>query len=224
MTSFFHFREADERAQNESQVLEISQIALELIITERKKFGAVLRMMLTQQTSLHELLLEGRFDGGEFLSCFVLLHRILAALLGERIFLAFGQLELLAVLLTSQRKQVVVFVELFEGCCIDGDDAVLHQGLGTNQLVVRGVVNNIEDASLACGSLRSPSEVAGFQAESTKLAVSTTGSHKVDALASDLKQICKCLRLEICNRVWNSACSRNQFCDESHLCVGCRAA
>ena len=45
------------------------------------------------------------------------------------------------------------FVELFEGSCIDGDDAVLYQGLGTDQLVVRGVVNNVKDASLAGSSL-----------------------------------------------------------------------
>lgn len=143
--------------------------------------------MLTQQTSLQELFLESWLDLGELLSGLVLLECILSALLGDRIFLAFSQLRCLAVLLATQRQQVVSFVELFEGRSIDGDDAVLHQSLGTDQLIVGGVVNNVENASLASGSLRSPCEVAGFQTESTELAISTASSYKVDALWSNLE-------------------------------------
>lgn len=141
---------------------------------------------LTQQTSLHELLLECRLNGGELLSGFVLLERLLSALLGQRVFFAFSEYYGL-VLLAAQRQQVVGLVVLFEGGGIDGDDAVLHQCLGTDQFIVRGVVDNVENTSLACGCLRSPGKVSGFQTESTELAVSSTSSHKVDALASDLK-------------------------------------
>lgn len=99
--------------------------------------------MLTQQTSLQELFLERWFDLSELLSSFVLLKSILSALLCEWIFFTFSELQLLSVLLAAQRKQEVVLVVLFEWCSIDCDDAVLHQGLGTNQFVVGCVVNNI---------------------------------------------------------------------------------
>lgn len=97
---------------------------------------------LTQQTSLQELLLESRLNSGELLSGFVLLERILSALLGQRIFFTFSENDGL-VLLAAQRQQIVGLVVLLEGSSIDGDDAVLHQCLGTDQFIVRGVVDNV---------------------------------------------------------------------------------
>jgi hypothetical protein len=141
--------------------------------------------MLTQQASLHELLFKCRFKLGELLARLVLLHRLLRAFLGERIFLFGGSS--LGLLSASQRQQIVGFVELFEWCGIEGNDAVLHQCLGTDELVVGGVVDDVEDASLASGALRCPREVSTFETKGTEFAVSSTGAHKVDALGSDLK-------------------------------------
>lgn len=66
------------------------------------------------------------------------------------------------------------------------DDGVLHQGLGTHQLVVGGVVHDIQDAALAGGTLRAPGESTGLEAESAELLVATAGAHDVDALATQL--------------------------------------
>lgn len=48
----------------------------------------------------------------------------------------------------------MALIKLLKGGGIDGDDAVLYQSLGTDQLVVGGVVNDIQDASLAGGSYK----------------------------------------------------------------------
>lgn len=108
--------------------------------------------MLTQQTSLQELFLKCRLNSGELLPGLILLEGILSAFLGQRIFFSFSENDCL-VLLATQRQQVVRLVVLFEGSSIDGNDAILHQCLGTDQFIVRGVVNNVEDASLARGGL-----------------------------------------------------------------------
>lgn len=143
--------------------------------------------MLTQQTTLNELFLECWFDLCELLSGLVLLQCILSALLGDWIFFAFSKLKLFSVLSATQRKQIVSFVELLEWSRIDGDDAVLDQSLGTNQLVVGCVVNNIKKTSLASGSLRGPGEVSSLQTKSAELAISTASSHKVNARTANLK-------------------------------------
>lgn len=45
-------------------------------------------------------------------------------------------------------------VPLLEGGSVHLDDGVLHQGLGTDQLVVGGVVGHIQDTGLAGDSLQ----------------------------------------------------------------------
>lgn len=35
---------------------------------------------------------------------------------------------------------------------VDEDDAVLHQGLGSDQLVVGGIVDHVDDPGLACAA------------------------------------------------------------------------
>jgi hypothetical protein len=68
--------------------------------------------------------------------------------------------------------------------------------MGTHQLVVRGVVGDIEDAALVRGVLGSPREVPGIQAERAELPVASTAAHSahgdvggelgVSGLASEL--------------------------------------
>lgn len=38
------------------------------------------------------------------------------------------------------------------GKAVNEDDAVLHQGLGSDQLIVGGIVDNINDPGLACAA------------------------------------------------------------------------
>ena len=54
-------------------------------------------------------------------------------------------------------------VPLTERRSVDGDDGVLDEGLGSDQLVVAGVVDGVDDTSLASDRLRSPREVTGVQ-------------------------------------------------------------
>ena len=52
------------------------------------------------------------------------------------------------------------FVPLSEWGRIDGDDATFDQGLGSDQFVVGGVVDNIDNTNFSCNGFSSPGEVA----------------------------------------------------------------
>lgn len=55
-------------------------------------------------------------------------------------------------LLSTQRKGVVSLVPLPVWKAVNKDDAVLHQGLGSDQLVVGGIVDHINDSGLSCAA------------------------------------------------------------------------
>lgn len=57
-------------------------------------------------------------------------------------------------LLASQRSGVVSLIPLSEWKAVDQDDAVLHQGLGSHQLVVRGIVDHVDDPGLTCAACK----------------------------------------------------------------------
>ena len=72
-------------------------------------------------------------------------------------------------------------VVLLERRGIDRDDRVLHDGLRADQLVVGGVVHDVQDARLARHSLRAPGEVPRVQAQRPELPVATPhakGAHR----------------------------------------------
>lgn len=58
----------------------------------------------------------------------------------------------LGALLASQWSGVVSLIPLPEGKTVNKDDAVLHQGLGSDQLVVGGIVDHINDPGLPCAA------------------------------------------------------------------------
>jgi len=64
------------------------------------------------------------------------------------------------VLLAAKSLGVVRFVPLSEWGRIDGDDATLDQSLGSDQFVVGGVVDNIDNTNFSCNGFSSPGEVA----------------------------------------------------------------
>src|SRR5690554_1358057 len=80
---------------------------------------------------------------------------------------------------------VVSLVPLAERGGINLDDGVLDQGTGTDQLVVRGVVDNGNDTGLARDGFGTPREVTRVQTHGTELAVTTTGTDLVDALSTE---------------------------------------
>lgn len=93
---------------------------------------------LTKQTALKKLFFQCRVHFCIFLSLLVLLQGLLASSLGEWIVFVIDRLRFLP---ATKRQQVMCFEELLEWRCIDGDDRVLYQSLGTNQLVVWSVVD-----------------------------------------------------------------------------------
>lgn len=55
-------------------------------------------------------------------------------------------------LLASKRSGEVSLIPLPVGKAVDEDDAVLHQGLGSDQLVVGGIVDHVNDPGLPCAA------------------------------------------------------------------------
>lgn len=52
-------------------------------------------------------------------------------------------------LLPAKREGVVRLIPLSVRSAVHKDHTVLHQGLGSNKLIVRGVVDHIDDPGLA---------------------------------------------------------------------------
>jgi hypothetical protein len=103
-----------------------------------------------------------------------LLNTVLGALA-----LAVLDLDVLS-LLGGQHDSVVVGVPLGEGSGVDLDDAVLDEGVGSHQLVVGGVVDNVQDSGLAGDSLGGPGEVSFLETQGAELVVSTSDSDSAD--------------------------------------------
>lgn len=133
-----------------------------------------------EQTTGLELLLKGGLDlalGGEAGSLLLLDS---AGLLDGLLLLA-----LLLLAATAERLAVVGLVPLTEGSGINLDNGGLGQGVGTDQLVVGGVVGDDDDTGLAGAALGGPGEVARVETQSTVLVVTAAGADSVDALGAD---------------------------------------
>ena len=68
---------------------------------------------------------------------------------------------------------------------IDLDDGRLGQGIRADELVVRGMVCDGDDADLAGDALGAPAVVARVEAEGAELAVAAAGAHEMDAFGAD---------------------------------------
>merc|ERR1712244_113756 len=88
----------------------------------------------------------------------------------------------LGVLLSGKGSSIVRLVPLSEGSAIDGDDGALDEGLGSDQLVVRGVVDNVDDSALSGSSLGGPGEGSLVESEGSVLDVSTSSSDGMNSL------------------------------------------
>jgi len=89
-------------------------------------------------------------------------------------------------LLETDLEAVVGLVPLLEGVGIDENDGTLDESLGTDELVIGGVVGDVEDADLARADLGTPGEVAGVETEGAELEVATAAADGVDATLADL--------------------------------------
>lgn len=87
-------------------------------------------------------------------------------------------------LLLVELDVVVLQVPLTERTGIDTDNAVLNEGLGTDKLIVSGIVNNIENLGLSGDSLGSPGEVALIKSQSSELVVGTSTTDSANTLGA----------------------------------------
>lgn len=85
----------------------------------------------------------------------------------------------------AESSSVVSLEPLSERSSIDLDDGGLGEGVGTDELVVGGMVDDTDDTGLLGDAFRSPCEVAGVEAEGTEFAVAATGADKMDTLSSN---------------------------------------
>jgi len=91
----------------------------------------------------------------------------------------------LALATTTDTLAVVGLVPLPVWSSVDLDNGGAGQSVGTDEFVVGRVESDSNDTGLAGDTLGAPGKVAGFETETTKLAVATTGADEMDALWSD---------------------------------------
>lgn len=130
------------------------------------------------QTTSAELSLErvlnlgGGSTGGVLLLGRLRLDNLLGLLTGNSLSLAEG-------------LAVMRLVPLAERSGIDLDYGGLGEGICADEFVVGRMEDDTDNTGLARDSLRSPGEVAGVETESTELAVSSTGTDKMDTLSTN---------------------------------------
>jgi hypothetical protein len=80
-------------------------------------------------------------------------------------------------LLLVEIKVIVLKVPLSEWIGINGHDAVLHNGLGSDELVVGSVVDNVQNSGLSRDGFGTPGEVTCVDSKSAILHVGTSASN-----------------------------------------------
>ena len=84
-------------------------------------------------------------------------------------------------LLDVKVDAIVIDRPLREGSGVDLDDAVLDESVGSHQLVVGGIVDDVKDTGLASGALRGPVEVTLLETKSAEVEVSSSHPHTSDS-------------------------------------------
>jgi len=88
--------------------------------------------------------------------------------------------------LSAERFAVVRFVVLSEWIAVQSDDGSFHKGLGSDQFVGGGVVNNIHDPGGPGDTFSGPTEVTVVESKSSKFHVASHSSNGVNSLWGDL--------------------------------------
>jgi hypothetical protein len=116
-------------------------------------------------------------------------------------------------LLLSKLNIIILAIVLLEGGSINMDYAVFDDSLGSDKLVIGGIVNNVQKPGSLGDLFRSPSEVAGVKSKCSVLIVTTSASHRSDLLGSKLSGCwCPChLKLSLLLMNWHSSTSSSSF-------------
>merc|ERR1719483_1967241 len=136
-----------------------------------------------KNTTRSELIQESCFNLALLLPLRILLGGLLGPLLVDDSLL---NVRKLGSLLSSQRKSIVRLVPLTERSSVDDHDGALHKSLGSDQLVVASIVDNINDPSLASNSLGTPGKVSSVEPECPVLLVASPDPQSVNPLWGQL--------------------------------------
>ena len=82
----------------------------------------------------------------------------------------------------TELDSIMVAVPGFEWCSIDQHNTVLDQSVGSDELVVGGVVDDVDDSGLLGNSFGSPVEVSFLESQSSELVVTSSDSDMPDSL------------------------------------------
>ena len=96
-----------------------------------------------------------------------------------------GIISFLGTLLNANLGTIVLLVPSLERSGIDLDNGILDKGLGADQLVVGGIVDDIQDTNLASANFGTPREVTRVETEGTEFQVASASADGADALFSD---------------------------------------
>ena len=77
------------------------------------------------------------------------------------------------------------FVPLSERRCVDLDNGALGEGIGSDELVVRRVIGDGDDADFAGDAFRAPAEIARVEAEGAVFVVAPSNADDVNAFGTD---------------------------------------
>ena len=83
-------------------------------------------------------------------------------------------------------KLIVEPLPLSEGSSIDNDNSVLNESLGSDQLVIGGIVDDVDDPGLPGDGFTRPREVALVEPECPVLLVASSHPEGVDPLGGHL--------------------------------------
>jgi hypothetical protein len=160
----------------ESQLLSLQDVTIATSALSRSRRDD------SEKTTGLELLLQSRLDLSlaSETSSMLLLNRL--ALL--RIWLSdiSTSLQLAS---ATEVLAIMCLIPLSERSSVDLDNGRSGEGVGSDEFVVGRMESDDDDSDLAGDALRGPGEVAGFETESTKLSVTTTGADEMDSLGSD---------------------------------------
>ncbi len=86
----------------------------------------------------------------------------------------------------SKGLTIMGLVPLTEGSSINLDNGTLYESLGTDELVVASIVDDIDNTGLTADGFRSPGEVTRIETEGTILDVTSTDTDGMDTLGTEL--------------------------------------
>ena len=116
-------------------------------------------------------------------------------------------------LLLVQLDIVVLKIPHSEWVSINGNNAVLDKGLGSDELVVRSVVHNIQHSGLSCDVLGCPGEDTVIDFEGTPFHVGTSASNWSNSVGSNLSHgwLSTHFKLSLLLVNWHATTSRSSL-------------